>query len=83
MSTPQSAGTEAKAKTVTIVVNNKEVELPDHKTTGTQIKEAAGVPLDFTLYRKEGTHLDEVKNEEHITVHKGEQFVAVSGQDVS
>lgn len=83
MSTAETVGTEAKAKPVTIFVNNKEVELPDHKTTGQQIKEAAGVPLDFTLYRKKGTNLDEVKSEEHITVHKGEQFVAVSGQDVS
>ena len=83
MSTQQTESTEPKTKPVTIFVNNKKVELPDHKTTGQQIKEAAGVPLDFTLYRKKGNHLDEVENEKRITVHKGEQFVAVSGQDVS
>ena len=74
--------TVATAIPVTILVNKKEVVLLGSKTTGLEIKKAAEVPLDFTLYRK-GAELDEVKDEEHITVHKGEQFVAVSGQDVS
>lgn len=79
--TPQRA--EPKQKTVTIFVNNNPVELPDRETTGQEIKEKAGVPLDFTLYRKHGSSLDEVKNETILKVHEREHFVAVSGQDVS
>lgn len=79
--TPQRA--EPKQKTVTIFVNNNPVELPDRETTGQEIKEKAGVPLDFTLYRKHGSTLDEVKNETTLKVHEREHFVAVSGQDVS
>jgi hypothetical protein len=73
----------SKPKTVTIFVNNKPVELSDRETTGPEIKEKAGVPLDFTLYRKHGSSLDEIKNETTLKVHEREHFVAVSGQDVS
>jgi hypothetical protein len=78
-----SQQTDAKQKTVTIFVNNNPVELPDRETTGQEIKEKAGVPLDFTLYRKHGSTLDEIKNETSLKVHEREHFVAVSGQDVS
>lgn len=74
---------EPKQKTVKIFVNNNPVELPDRETTGQEIKEKAGVPLDFTLYRKHGGTLDEIKNETTLKVHEREHFVAVSGQDVS
>ena len=75
--------TEKKAKPVTILVNNNEIELADRETTGQVIKEAAAVPLEFTLYRKRGENLDEIKNEDSLKVHPREQFIAVSGQDVS
>jgi hypothetical protein len=78
-----SQRTAPKPKTVTIFVNNNPVELPDRETTGQEIKEKAGVPLDFTLYRKHGSSLDEIKNETTLKVHEREHFVAVSGQDVS
>jgi len=44
------------------------------------IKEAAGLPLDFTLYDPSGATVD---NEESIRVHHHERFIAISGQDVS
>jgi hypothetical protein len=67
---------------VSVTVNKKAVEVP-HKTTGAAIKAAAGVPLSFKLYRKEGAHLDPVGDNDELTVHEDEAFVAVSGQDVS
>jgi Multiubiquitin len=67
---------------VTILVNNKPVEVP-RDTTGLQIKEAAGVPPEFKLYLRRGANLDEIGNDQPIEVHEREQFVAVSGQDVS
>lgn len=72
-----------KPKAVTIFVNNKAVEVPDRDTTGQKIKELAGVPLDFTLYRKQGDNLEEIRNEDPVKVHERETFLAVSGQDVS
>lgn len=69
-----------KPKPVKIRVNNKPVELPDRNTTGAQIKQAAGIPLDFKLYGPKG---DEIKNEQELEVHPNEKFTAISGQDVS
>ncbi len=71
------------SKTVTIEVNNNPVEVPKGDLTGLQIKEAAGVPADFTLYERRGTNLDEISNTATVKVHEHEAFVAVSGQDVS
>jgi hypothetical protein len=67
-------------KPVKIRVNNKTVELPDRHTTGAEIKQAAGIPLDFKLYGPKG---DEITNEQELEVHRNEKFTAISGQDVS
>lgn len=72
-----------KPRPVTILVNNQPIEMPGPEVTGLEIKEAAGVPIDFTLYRRRGSHLDEVQNDEGVKIHEHEEFVAVSGQDVS
>jgi Multiubiquitin len=71
------------AKRITILVNNQEVEVPKGELTGLEIKQAAGVPDDFTLYRRQGSHLNEIPDGQEIKVHEREEFVAVSGQDVS
>jgi hypothetical protein len=71
------------ARPVTILVNNKPVDLPGRETTGEAIKRAAGVPLEFTLYEKKGNELREVADDQEIKVNKNDEFVAVSGQDVS
>lgn len=71
------------SKSVTIEVNNKPVVVPKEELTGLEIKEAAGIPVDFTLYEKKGTHLNEIGNDTLVKVHNNEAFVAVSGQDVS
>jgi len=72
--------TKTKPKTVEILVNNSPVALHDRNETGAEIKEAAGLPLDFTLYDPKGAAID---NEESIRVRHHERFIAISGQDVS
>ena len=72
--------TKTKTKPVEILVNNSPVTMPDHEDTGAAIKQAAGLPLDFTLYDPSGAAVD---NEESIRVHHNERFIAISGQDVS
>jgi hypothetical protein len=79
----ESSKRHPKPKTITIEVNNKPVEMPNRDATGAEIKHAAGVPLDFTLYLKRGHELDEIGNDDTVKLHEREQFVAVSGQDVS
>lgn len=68
------------ARSVTIFVNNKPVDLADRETSGAAIKAAAGIPPDFKLY---GPHGDEISDEEELKAHPNEHFTAISGQDVS
>jgi hypothetical protein len=72
--------TKTKIKTIEILVNNSPVVVPDREVTGAEIKEAAGLPLDFTLYDSKGVA---VGNENEVKVHQKERFIAISGQDVS
>jgi hypothetical protein len=72
--------TRKKPKTIEILVNNSSVEIHDRDETGAEIKEAAGLPLDFTLYDPKGAAID---NEQSIRVRRHERFIAISGQDVS
>jgi hypothetical protein len=72
-----------KAKSVTIIVNNRSVEMPDREATGSEIKQAAGVPSDFALFREHGGNLEPVADDETLKLHEHERFRAVSGQDVS
>ncbi len=69
-----------KSKTITITVNNREVEVPGKEVTGLEIKTAAGIPSHFHLYGPDG---DEISNDEPVKVHNKQRFTAISGQDVS
>jgi hypothetical protein len=72
--------TATKTKPIEILVNNSPVSVPGHAETGASIKQAAGLPLDFSLYDPDGAAIG---NEESIKVHHNERFIAISGQDVS
>lgn len=74
-----------KPKTVTIEVNNKPFEAPKAELTGAEIKELAGIPLDFQLFllHGESTNMDLVENDEQVKLHEHQRFRAVSGHDVS
>jgi hypothetical protein len=70
-------------KPITIFVNNRTVALPDRDATGREIKAAAEVPPDFTLYLERGGNLTEVGDDETLKLLEHELFRAVSGQYVS
>ena len=72
--------TTTKPKAITILVNNKPVQLPDREVTGAEIKRSAGVPLQFKLYGPRG---EEIADNEQVKTHPHEKFTAISGQDVS
>jgi hypothetical protein len=69
---------------VEIFVNDpsKPVLVP-REVTGFAIKQAAGVDPTFDLYRVRGEHEDPVNDDETITVHKGERFIATPKLDPS
>jgi hypothetical protein len=67
-------------KPVVIIVNRREVQIPDRDTTGAEIKAAAEVPPDFKLFDPHG---NEIADDAVLHVHPHERFTAISGQDVS
>ena len=67
-------------RTITVLVNNRPVQLPSDSATGAEIKQAAGVSPDFKLYGPDG---EEIRDDESVRVHNHERFIAISGQDVS
>lgn len=78
----------AKQVSIGIDVNNKSVTLTDRHTTGGAIKQAAvsqGVSIEptFNLFRVTGAKQHPVGDGEKITVHEGERFSAVAGDDNS
>jgi hypothetical protein len=77
---PTQTTQRTKPKTINVYVNNNEVTLSDRDETAAEIKQAAGLPLEFTLYDPKGRS---VPNDEEIRVHPNERFIAISGQDVS
>lgn len=62
-------------RTVEILVNTKPVQVPSD-VTGAEIKAAAKVPADFTLFRVQGHHEIPVGNDELLHVHHHEKFIA-------
>jgi hypothetical protein len=79
--------TQEEAKQVTIEVNSKPVVTERH-TTGGGIKQAAitqGVAIEatFNLFRVDGKKQHPVGDNDKITVHEGERFSAVAGDDNS
>jgi hypothetical protein len=67
---------------ISIEVNNKPVDVPKH-TTGAEIKSRAGVPATFQLFRVEGKTEHPVDDDDKVTVHEGERFVASPSLDPS
>lgn len=74
--------------TVTIRVNNRDVTLPDHRTTGLAIKEAAvaqgvAIKVNFALFRVTGQAQHPVADADKLTVHDKQEFRAVAPDDNS
>ena len=76
------------AKTVIVLVNNREVTFQDNKAKGLEIKQTAiaqGVPIqaDFALFEEKGTNLKPVGDDETVTLHPNQRFRAVTPDDNS
>jgi hypothetical protein len=73
---------------IAVTVNTDPVILSARQMTGAEIKAAAveqgaDLHLGFQLSVKRGHHYDVVGDDEVITVHEGEDFIAVAADDNS
>lgn len=70
-------GHEGKEKTIIVTVDGKPVAFMKHEATGSQIKEAAGLPPDTELaVRREGK-LYRITNDEVLIIKEGERFTVI------
>ena len=79
---------EKRTKSVTVVVNKQQVELPKERLTGAEIKAAAiaaGVLIQahFVLSVKHGSRFDVVGDSDVTNVHQGLEFTVVDSDDNS
>lgn len=67
-----------------ILVNDKRVGPFSRDTvTGAEIKEKGGFDLNSDLYKKQGTELVLVRNDQTVEIHENEQFVDLTPTPVS
>ena len=59
---------------VEVVINDKHYRFLDDDVTGRHIKEKAGIPLDYSLYRRHHGENEPIGNDEQVELHNGEHF---------
>ncbi len=61
---------------ITIFVDQRQVELPQGKYTGAQIKTKGNVPAGNLLYRIDGKERHEIADGQEVEIHPNEHFVS-------
>jgi hypothetical protein len=75
-------------RTITVIINNQRVELPERRMTGLEIKQAAiaqgvEIGLNFQVSVEIGKHWEVVGDNDTITVHERQEFIIVAPDDNS
>lgn len=63
--------------------DKRKIEFDTDHVTGLQIKQHAGVPVDYDLARRQGQKLELVTNDQTIEIKDGEQFVVLPPGTIS
>ena len=82
----EQTSTEAEAaehKRVNVVINDKHYVFKTDDATGADIKAKAGIPLDYSLYRREHGHNEPISDDEQVELHDGDHFFSRPPSNVS
>ena len=60
---------------ITVIVQNR-YTFDARRVTGRQIRETAGVPADFALYRRAQSGNEPIAEDEQVELHNGDHFFA-------
>lgn len=60
---------------ITVIVQNRYM-FDSHRATGRQIRETAGVPADFALYRRGQGANEPIADDAQVELHNGDHFFA-------
>jgi Multiubiquitin len=80
---PEPGTTDIKSETVDIFVNDNKVTFPTDDAAGAQIKAAAGVPADYSLYRRQKGSNEPIGDTEQIELKEGEHFFTRPPSNIS
>lgn len=67
---------------ITVIVQNR-YTFDSHLVTGRQIKETAGVPADFALYRRVQGGNEPIADDAEVEIHNGDHFFARPSSNAS
>jgi hypothetical protein len=70
-------------KQVTVTVDGKRVTFPTDRVTGKDIKEEAGIPLDYSLYLRHHGDNEPISNQEEVELHEDQHFFSRPPSNVS
>jgi Multiubiquitin len=68
---------------VTVIINGTKFVFITDDVTGRQIKEKAGIPLDYSLYLRHPGDNEPISNDERVELHEGEHFFSRPPSNVS
>jgi hypothetical protein len=80
---PEHETTQIESETVQIFVNNKKVSFGADDVTGAQIKSAAGVAADYSLYRRVKGSNEPIGDAERVDLEEGEHFFTRPPSNIS
>jgi len=67
---------------ITVIVQNR-YSFDARRVTGRQIRETAGVPADFALYRRARGGNEPIADDEQVELHGGDHFFARPSSNAS
>lgn len=67
---------------ITVIVQHR-YTFDTNRATGRQIRETAGVPADFALYRRAQGGNEPIANDAQVYLHNGDHFFARSSSNAS
>jgi hypothetical protein len=73
----------AEKRGVQVVINDKKYRFEFHDVTGRQIKERAGIPLTYSLYKRHPGENEPIGNDERVELHEEEHFFSRPPSNVS
>ena len=71
------------SQSVEIFVNDKRVTFQTDDVTGAEIKAAAGVPADYSLYRRQKGSNEPISDNEPVDLEEGDHFFTRPPSNIS
>ena len=83
MSQSDAPTAQATKRDLHVVIDDKPYVFETADVTGLQIKMTAGIPVNYSLYRREHGANEPISNDEHVELKEGDHFFSRPPSNVS